>query len=60
MRVKELLEEIEKIRKDYPNIDEMEIGPVFNDDVVMMISDLTIEKDSGWDGKDAVGIIWHC
>lgn len=61
MKVKEFLEIIEELRKNYPNIDNMEIGPVFQDDTIMNIVNLTIAKNAAWeDGKDAIGIIWMC
>jgi len=60
MLVKELIEKIEELRVIYPNIDDIEIGPLFNGDLVMMISDLTIEEGSGWETDDAIGIIWNC
>lgn len=62
MNVEELYQTIEKIKTDHPNVDvdKMEIGPLFSNDVVMMVSELQIIKDAGWNGKDAIGIIWHC
>jgi len=61
MKVKELLEKIEELRKDLPDIDNMEIGPVFHDDTIMYISKLTIAKGAAWeDEADAIGIIWMC
>ena len=55
MIVKEFLEEIERLRKELPDIDNMEIGTVFhnNGDVIMNVVDLTIVGDS-------IGIIWMC
>lgn len=62
MQVKELMQKIEEFRKEHPEINEMEIAPVFwsGGAVLMMVNDITIEKNAGWDGKDAVGIHWHC
>lgn len=60
MKIKELLEEIEKIRVNHPSVDDMEIGPIFNGPTLMMVSKIYVVPDSGWDGKDAVGIEWHC
>lgn len=60
MLVKELIEKIEELRLSYPDIDDIEIGPLFNGGAVMMINDLIIEKDSGWETDDAIGIVWNC
>ena len=60
MTVKELKEKLEKIEAEYPNIDEMEIGPIFNNPTLMMVSDIYVVPKGGWDNKDAVGIEWHC
>lgn len=60
MTVKELKAELLKIEAENPNIDEMEIGPIFNGPTLMMTSKIYIVPNGGWDGKDAIGIEWHC
>ena len=68
MTIQYLLDKIEEIRKEHPNVNEMEFGPVFWDsdkngnskNVIMMVEEITIEKEGGWDGQDAIGIHWHC
>jgi hypothetical protein len=67
MIVKELFEKIEQIKKDNPTleIDNMEIGPLFNNDVIMMISDIYLVDEGAWTIDDindekAIAIEWHC
>ena len=60
MKLKEFKEMISKIESEHPNADEMDIGPVFRDHTIMNTVDVTYEPNAGWDGKDAIGIIWMC
>jgi hypothetical protein len=60
MTVKEFEEQLSILRESHPDIDDMEIGPVFSSGTIMMVCSITLETKSGWDGKDAIGINWHC
>ena len=67
MIVKELVEKIEQIKKDNPtlDIDNMEIGPIFNGGVIMMTSKIYLVDDAAWtkteiNGEKAIAIEWHC
>jgi hypothetical protein len=67
MLVKELFEKIEQIKKDNPTleIDNMEIGPLFNGGVIMMASNIYLVDDGAWtkteiNGEKAIAIEWHC
>jgi hypothetical protein len=67
MLVKELFEKIEQIKKDNPTleIDNMEIGPLFNGGVIMMTSNIYLVDDGAWtkteiNGEKAIAIEWHC
>jgi hypothetical protein len=63
MIVKEFEEALAKLKSEHAGVDEMEIGPVFwgeGGNSIMMTNELTIEKDAGWEGGDAVGIHWSC
>lgn len=62
MTVKQLTDKIEELRKENPNIDDMEIGPIFYNngkEIIMMVTDIYKVKDCAWDdGGDAIGIEW--
>jgi hypothetical protein len=67
MLVKELFDKIEQIKKDNPTleIDNMEIGPLFNGGVIMMTSDVYLVDEGAWtkddvNGEKAIAIEWHC
>ena len=67
MLIKELFEKIEQIKKDNPNldIDNMEIGPLFNRGIVMMTSDVYLVDEGAWtksdiNGEKAIALEWHC
>ena len=64
MIVKDFKKKLEELQIQYPNknIDEMEIGPVFNRDVIMNTVDVLIVPEAAWDKNnkdhDAIGFIW--
>jgi hypothetical protein len=67
MLVKELFEKIEQIKKDNPTleIENMEIGPLFNGGVIMMTSKIYLVDEGAWtkddvNGEKAIAIEWHC
>jgi hypothetical protein len=67
MIVKDLEKKIKQIRKDNPNldIDNMEIGPLFDNGVIMMTNDIFIVEDGAWvenetNGRKVIAIEWHC
>ncbi len=67
MLVKELFEKIEQIKNDNPTleIDNMEIGPLFNNDIIMMTSNIYLVDKGAWtkhdiNGIKAIAIEWYC
>ena len=70
MVIKELLEKIEQIKKENPDldIDNMEIGSIFYsglDNVIVMVRDIYLLDEGAWErseinGEKAIGIEWHC
>jgi len=63
MEVRILLEKIEELRKDNPNIDDMQIGPIFysgGEEVITMVENIKLVPNSSWDNipEDAIGIEW--
>jgi hypothetical protein len=67
MLIKELFEKIEQIKKDnlLLDIDDMEIGPLFSEGRIMMISDIYLVNDGAWttndiNGDKVIAIEWHC
>jgi hypothetical protein len=67
MLVKELFEKIEQIKKDNPTleINNMEIGPLFSNGIIMMISNIYLVDEGAWtknkiNGEKTIAIEWHC
>ena len=67
MKVKELYEKIEEIKKNNPDldIDDMEIGPLFNNGMLMMTTDIYVVEEGSWEKTDkkdskAIAIEWMC
>jgi hypothetical protein len=62
MKISELKAKIYELEKSHPNIDDMEIGPIFyasGENVIMMVTDVVLVKDAAWEnGADAIGIEW--
>ena len=62
MTLDELEAEIAKIKQNFPNAGDMEIGPVIwgVDTVIMYIDKITIEPTAGFNNTPAIGIHWSC
>lgn len=67
MTVKELIQNIEEIKRQNPNldIDNIEIGPLFSQGTIMMVSNIHLADTGAWtkddiNGERAIAIEWHC
>jgi len=67
MNVKEFYEKIKEIKKANPDldIDDMEIGPLFNQGIIMMTTDIFLVDEGAWTehdkhGSKAIAIEWMC
>ena len=67
MSIKELEEKIKEIRKNNPDldVDELEIAPLFDNGVLMMVSNVYLVEEGAWttdkiNGEKAIAVEWHC
>jgi hypothetical protein len=65
MKIKELEEKIKEIKENNKDIDisELEIGPLFNNGVIMMTTDIYLVDDAAWEdtkegNRKAIAIEW--